>query len=376
MAAAPPTACPARALVSRLATPGADGPPSEVTFAEAHEVACSVAAGAVDPLVLSALLVLLASRGESGEVVAGFARAMRDACTRVAVPGPVVEIVGTGGDGHCTMNISTAAAVLAAACGVPVAKHGSIGVTSLSGAADVLSALGVARLPAPAVAPCLARAGIAFMFAPLFHPAMRHVAPVRAALRVRTLFNVLGPLLNPAGATRLLLGVYHPRLLPVMAHAARALGAERALVVHCAGVDGSGVAYGLDELATLGPSQAVELLPDGSSRQCTIDPALWGVPRCTLAHLRGGTPAENAAHMRRLLAGAAPAAPDDDSADAHLARTVALNAGAALYVYGAADSVRAGYERALEVLRSGAAAGVLDRWAAVSQELAAEGGGK
>ena len=328
-----------------------------LTASEAESACASIASGVADPSQTAALLALLAARGEGAPELTGFARAMRAACTPVALPHPVMEIVGTGGDGFGTMNISTAAAVLTAACGVPVAKHGSVSVSSRSGAADVLEALGVAHLPPAAIPACVARVGVAFMFAPLFHPAMRAVLPTRRALRVRTIFNLLGPLLNPAGATRLLLGVFRPALLPLFAAAAADLGAERALIVHCCG---------MDELAPVGPAQCVEVRAGGETRELVVDPAAWGVPRCTVEDLRGGTPAENAATMARLLAGG------DAEADSHLGRTVALNAGAALYVFGAAESIEAGYGVALRTLREGAAGRLLERWAAASQELAAQ----
>ena len=328
-----------------------------LTSSEAEAACAIIAAGRADPSQTAALLALLAARGEGVAELTGFARAMRAACTPVALPHPVMEIVGTGGDGFGTMNISTAAAALAAACGVPVCKHGSVSVSSRSGAADVLEALGVAHLPPAAIPACMARVGVAFMFAPLFHPAMRAVLPTRRALKVRTIFNLLGPLLNPAGATRLLLGVFRPALLPLFAGAAADLGAERALIVHCCG---------MDELAPVGPAQCVEVRAGGERRELVVDPAAWGVPRCTIEDLRGGTPAENAATMARLLAGG------DAEADSHLGRTVALNAGAALYVFGAAGSIEAGYGVALRALREGAAGRLLARWAACTQELARE----
>lgn len=353
---------------------------------EAHHVAHAIAQGEVSHEQLAALLVLLASRGEKPEEVAGFARAMREVAKRVTIPHPVQEIVGTGGDGFHTMNISTAAAVLTAACGVPVAKHGSVSVSSRSGAADVLKAVGVALLPPEGIAECVARCGIAFMFAPQFHPAMRHVVPVRKALGVRTVFNILGPLLNPAGASRLLLGVYAPRLLHVYADTLLQLGVEHALIVHCCG---------MDELAPVGPTQCVEVRGRpaaaaaddagggaaataashaGSTgdtsivREFTIDPSTWAtpVPRCTIDDLRGGDPLENAELMKLLLAGGEPV-----GRHVHLANTIALNAGAALYTYGTAASVEDGYRIAIEKLRSGAAGELLSRWAAVSSEIAA-----
>lgn len=197
------------------------------------------------------------------------------------------------------------------------------------------------------------------MFAPLFHPALKHVVPVRKALKIRTVFNILGPLLNPAGATRLLLGVYKPSLLHVYADAVRKLGAERALIVHCCG---------LDELAPIGLTKAVEVFADGSTKDVTIDPTEWGVPRCTVEDLKGGEPSDNAAIILDTLAGEGAA--QGGGADSHVGRTIALNAGAALYVYGIADSVKHGYELAAEAIRSGTAGQKLSAWAAITREIA------
>ena len=359
-APAPPSAFCLRSQMEALVGGGA------LSAAQYEEVARAVAAGRVDSHQLAGFLLAQAARGDCWEALVGFARAMRAAGARVAPPGgrAVQEIVGTGGDGQDTMNISTAAAVLTAACGVPVAKHGSVSASSRSGAADVLAALGVAHLPPSAIPACLERCGLAFMFAPLFHPAMRAVAPVRRALRVRTLFNALGPLLNPAGARHLLLGVYAPSLLPLYAQALSQLGVERALIVHTPLPGGAG--GGLDELATIGPALALEVRADGAPpREHVIDSAAWGVPQGALEDLRGGEPADNARAMTALLAGGA-------AADTHLGRTVALNAGAALYCYGAAASVREGYGVALGVLQEGRAGRLLSEWARATRELAAD----
>jgi anthranilate phosphoribosyltransferase len=223
------------------------------------------------------------------------------------------------------------------------------------------------------VAASITDAGLAFMFAPLFHPAMARVLPVRKALKIRTIFNVLGPLLNPAGAQRLVLGVYHPRLLDTYAAAVAALGVRHALIVHCCG---------LDELAPLGPTQAVEVVAGKGKgraagdatpvtvavtvRRLTIDPADWGVSRCSVEDLRGGSPEENAAILKRVLSGG------EQAVASAVGATIALNAGAALYVAGHAASVREGYERAADVLKSGAAGATLEKWAGVTQRLARE----
>jgi len=385
---------------------------------EAAEVATAISEGAVDPHQLSAFLVLLAARGESSAVIFGFARTLRDKAVRVAWEGSLSEdrrscdsassappstalldIVGTGGDGHNSLNISTAASIVAAAGGCVVAKHGSVSVSSRSGSADVLLHLGIPHLPPDRIGPCLEDAGIAFMFAPLFHPALKEVVPVRKALKVRTVFNILGPLLNPAGARRLVLGVFKPALLHVYAEAVAALGAEHALIVHChqgdapAGGRSSPVGEGrggLDELGPVGQNEVVEVKDGRVVGGFTIDAATFArahggpVPRYTVADLEGGTPAENAAIIRHLLAGEAawadPAAvaalplvgltaPHPPNVPA-LCAAIALNAGACLYVYGKAASVEEGFYAAQALLRGGAAAATLQRWADVAAKLA------
>jgi len=310
-----------------------------------------LATGAVEGHQMSALLVLLSSRGETWEEVVGFARAMRKVSISVNLGYRCQEIVGTGGDGQNTVNISTASALVTAACGVPVCKHGSVSVSSKSGSADVLRELGVEHLAPEAIPGCMEACGVAFMFAPLFHPAMKHVLPVRRALKVRTVFNLLGPLLNPAGCQNLLLGVYTPALLPLYADAVLSLGVERALIVHTP-LPGGG---GLDELATTGPALAIEVSGDGKKREFTIDAADWGVPRCSIEDLAGGEAAENARALRHLLAGGA-------AADTHLGRTVALNSGAALYCFGAVPSIEAGYGVALQAMKLGKAGDLLAKW--------------
>jgi len=355
----------------------AGGDASCPSFETAREVAAAVAEGKFDPVQLGALLALWAAQGTvKPDTLAGFAAEMGERAVAVTLPselaGRAVEIVGTGGDGHDTVNISTASAVLAAAAGVPIAKHGSISVSSKSGSADVLKALGVRMLPPPAIAPCLQAAGIAFMFAPLFHPALASVVPVRRALRIRTLFNVLGPLLNPARVTRAVLGVYAPDLLPVYADAVTRLGqCEHVLIVHCAG---------LDEFAPVGRASVVELRRDAASgaiqrRELAVDSADWGVPQFPIDALRGGSPDENAETIRQVLRG-------DVTSRPAVAHALALNAGACVYVSGALAGghgdgceagLRAGYERAWEVLRAGTGAAVLARWAEACASL---GGGE
>jgi anthranilate phosphoribosyltransferase len=284
-------------------------------------------------------LIALAMKGEAVSEIAGAAAAMR----RRVVPIPhqiddLVDTCGTGGDGKGTFNISTAAAVVAAAGGATVAKHGNRSVSSRSGSADVLDALGVSIETEPeAAGRALAEVGIAFLFAPRLHPAMKEVMPVRRALGVRTLFNVLGPLTNPAGARRQVMGVYSAHLVEPIAHVQRELGAVHALVVH--GSDG------LDELTTTGPSQVAELRDD-EVKTYEVMPEHVGLRRARPEDLLGGTPEDNAAAFERVLAG--------DGGP--LGDITALNAGAALYVAGHAESLRDGVEQARTVLQNGAAA--------------------
>jgi len=300
--------------------------------------------GALSETEIAALLVALAMKGETAEEIGGAALAMRARVRAVPHHRPdALDTCGTGGDGRGTFNVSTAAAFVAAAAGVPVAKHGNRAVSSRSGSADVLAALGVEieRQPEEA-ARQLDTIGLAFLFAPLHHPAMRAVAPVRRALGVRTLFNLLGPLTNPAGARRQLLGIYDGERVVTIARVLADLGSERALVVH--GEDG------LDEITTTGTTRVAEV-DDGEVRSYEVTPEELGLERADLGRLAGGDPAENAAAMERLLAGAPGA----------LADLVAANAGAALYVAGRADSLREGVTMAREILAGGAAAAKLEQ---------------
>ncbi|CAH0518021.1 unnamed protein product [Peronospora belbahrii] len=284
-----------------------------------------------NPVAIGVLLALLAAKGESPTEVAAFAKHMRSESIHVHVPSgrPTLDIVGTGGDGANTVNLSTAAAVLAASCGAIVAKHGNRSVSSRSGSADVLEELGVPMLQPNQVTLCLEKAQIAFMYAPHFHPAMRFVAPVRKALGIRSVFNILGPLLNPAG------------------------------FVHCAG---------LDELNSIGPADVVEVRSDTEEpfRRYELRPEDVGVPAVTLEQLRGGDAAENAAEnaaiLRKTLSGGA-------ASESPIGNTIAYNAGAGLYVYGLADSIKSGYEMAKKQLLSGEALTTLDNWAHVAQQL-------
>ncbi len=307
--------------------------------------------GELDDSFKAALLVALAMKGESAEEVAGAAAAMRRRVVRVPTERDnVVDTCGTGGDGKGTFNISTAAALTAAAAGVPVAKHGNRAVSSRSGSADVLAALGVTiDLSPERSALSLQQVGIAFLFAPKHHPAMREVMPVRNSLGIRTIFNVLGPLTNPAGARRQVVGVYSERLVDLVADVLARLGSEHALVVH--GADG------LDELTTTGPTRVAEVR-DGRVESYDVTPETFGLERVPLAALAGGEPQKNAERMMAVLAGD----------PGPLADITAFNAGAAIHVAGLAESLAEGVERAQQTLSSGEACHKLEELRAFSEE--------
>jgi anthranilate phosphoribosyltransferase len=309
---------------------------------ETEELFGALMDGLVSEPIKAALLVALRMKGEAVAEISGAASAMR---SRV-IPIPhtstdLVDTCGTGGDGRGTFNISTAAALVASAAGVSVAKHGNRSVSSKSGSADVLAALGVKIEIDPATAGrALDEVGITFLFAPLLHPAMREVMPVRRELGMRTIFNVLGPLTNPAGARRQVMGVYSKSLVEPIGLVLRDLGAEHALVVH---------GDGLDEITTTGTTTVSEVR-DGEVRTYTLEPERFGLRRVAVEDLAGGQPDENAALLRRVFGGET----------GPLADVTALNAGAAIYVAGLAPSLEEGYEAARTALASGAAARKLD----------------
>jgi len=319
-------------------------PALEAAFAE-------IVGGKATPVGIAALLVALRTKGESVEEIVAVARALRaHAVTAPCLDPRTVDTCGTGGDGAETFNVSTIAAFVVAGAGVPVAKHGNRAASSRTGSIDVLEALGVrADLPVEVAARLLAEIGIAPFFARRAHPAMRFVAPVRQELGIRTLMNCLGPLLNPTGARRQLVGVYAGALVEPLAAALGRLGGERALVVH--GEDG------LDEITTTSPTRAA-WLAGGAVRPLALDARDVGLPRARLADLRGGDAGENAEIARRVLAG--ERGPRRD--------LVLANAGAALWVAEAAPDWAAGVARAAASLDSGAASAKLDALVRASNE--------
>jgi anthranilate phosphoribosyltransferase len=302
-----------------------------------------------------AFLIALRAKGETVAEITGLARTMRRLAAEVATQrDDLVDTAGTGG-GPSTFNISTAAALVAAGAGCAVAKHGNRSSTSRSGSADLLEALGVAiDLGPDAVGRCIEEVGFGFMFAPRHHAAMKHVVPVRKELAVRTIFNFLGPLTNPAGATRQLLGVSDPRYQETIAEALVALGCERAFVVHSDD--------GLDEIGLEGPTRVIEVR-DGKTEEWYADPAELGLGRADHAEIAGGSPEENAAVVRAVLTGE----------DRGPARDVVLaNAGAAIVVGGGAEDLREGVERAREAIDGGRARDVLEDLIDLSRKLASE----
>lgn len=317
---------------------------------EARRVMGSIMEGEATPAQIGGFLVALRLKGETADEIAGCAEAMREHVLPVRPRrDDLVDTAGTGGDGARTFNISTAAALVAAAAGAGVAKHGNRAVSSSSGSADVLEALGFSlELPPERIERSIDELGFGFLFAPTHHPAMRHAAPVRRELAARTVFNVLGPLTNPAGARAAIVGVYAPELVPTIADVLLRLGATRAFVVHGAG--------GVDELSPTGPNLVCEVA-DGEVRRREIDPLELGVPRCAPEELRGGDPAENAKTIRDIFSGANGGRRD----------AVLLNAAGALAAAGRAKDLREGLGLAREALDSGLAGNRLEELIAFSR---------
>ena len=322
----------------------------DLTRTQAREVMNAVMHGEATPAQIGAFLVALRIKGETAEEIAGCAEAMREHAVRVRPKrSDLVDTAGTGGDGAGTFNISTAAAIVASAAGAGVAKHGNRAVSSASGSADVLEALGFdLELATERIEQSIDELGFGFLFAPMHHPAMRNAAPVRRELATRTVFNVLGPLTNPAGARAQVLGVYSPELVPTIAEVLVALDVRRAFVVHGAG--------GIDELSPAGPNLVCEVV-EGSVRRRELDPLELGVARCDPASLRGGTPEENSAGIRAIFAGE-QGGPRD---------AVLLNAAAAIAAGGHARDLGEGLGYAREAIDSGAAAERLEALIAFSR---------
>ncbi|WP_224448992.1 anthranilate phosphoribosyltransferase [Haloprofundus salilacus] len=315
----------------------------DLTVEEAQEAATAVFEGATEAQI-GALLAALRAKGETEAEIAGFAQGMRDAARTISPERtPLVDTCGTGGDDYDTINVSTTSAIVAAGAGAAVAKHGNYSVSSSSGSADVLEVAGVdVAAEPPAVERAIDRDGIGFMLAPVFHPAMKAVIGPRKELGMRTLFNVLGPLTNPAGADAQVLGVYDADLVPVIARAVSHMPVERALVVH---------GDGLDEIALHGETTIAEV--DGDEiTEYTLVPEEMGLDSAPISAVSGGTPEENAAALRGIVEGDVTGAKRD---------IILANAGAAVYVAGLADSIDDGVDRAREAVDSGAAAEKLER---------------
>jgi anthranilate phosphoribosyltransferase len=328
----------------------------DLTRESAHEAMSLILSGEVTTAQIAAFLVALKMKGETPEEVVGFASAMREASAHVEMgpdSEPLLDIVGTGGDARGTFNISTVAAFVVAGAGIRVAKHGNRSLSSKCGSADVLEALGVNIAMTPEqVAGAIRNVGIGFLFAPAHHPAMKYAQPARAELKMRTVFNLLGPLTNPAGARKQLIGAPSPEAAELMAHALAALGTDRTFIVH--GFDG------LDEVSTTEPTMVFEIRGPEVVKQLW-EPRDFGVPRASLADLAGGDPAENCAIARRILHGERGAHRD----------IVLVNAAAALLVAGRTADLREAMKIAAESIDSGAACAKLENLAAYGRSVGA-----
>jgi anthranilate phosphoribosyltransferase len=326
-----------KTLIGQVATGAA------LTREEAAQAFDRMMSGEATPSQMGGLLMALRVRGETVDEITGAVTAMRSKMLRVAAPAYAIDVVGTGGDASGSFNISTCAALVVAGAGVPVAKHGNRALSSRSGAADVLVALGVRiDLPPEAISACIKEAGIGFMFAPSHHPAMKHVGPTRVELGTRTIFNLLGPLSNPAGVKRQMVGVFSKQWVEPLAHVLKNLGSERAYVVH--GSDG------LDEITTSGPT-SVAALENGAVRTFEITPEEVGIARAKPQALRGGDAAANAAALKSVLEGKKGAFRD----------VAVINAAAALVVAGKAKDLSKGVGLAEKSIDSGEAEATLDR---------------
>lgn len=320
---------------------------SALSFEEAREAFDIIMSGDATPGQIGGFLMALRVRGETVSEISGAVATMRAKMLRVEAPAGAIDIVGTGGDNSHSVNISTASAFVIAGSGVPVAKHGNRGLSSLTGAADVLIALGLKIDISPeTIGGCIRETGLGFMFAPAHHPAMKHVGPTRVELGTRTIFNLLGPLSNPAGVVRQMVGVFLPEWILPIAETLKALGTEHAWVVH---------GDGYDEITTTDETQVAELI-GGEIRSFTLTPEEFGLKRHTKDELRGGDAAYNAKALRDMLGGAAGAYRD----------TVLMNAGAGLVIAGKATTLGDGIALAAQAIDSGRALQVLDRLVEVS----------
>lgn len=325
---------------------------------ESHDFFQQVLAGKIEPALLASVLTALKIKGETPAEIAGAAIAIRSAATSFPFDnntGFVADCVGTGGDGANTINISTTAAILAAACGLKVAKHGNRSVSSMSGSADLLEAFGVNLSMSPQIASnCLSQANLCFLYAPAYHSGFKHAAPVRKSMGIRTLFNILGPLVNPAKPNIMLLGVYTPELLMPIAKAVQLTGVKRALILH-----GSG----LDEIALHDDTQVIEI-NDGNLTKRTISPEDFGLNRYPLEDIKGGTPKENADIIKAILSGSGQ--------KAHNAAVI-INCAALLYLHDKADNLKTAAQLASEVLASGKGLKTLEQLVVLSNKKNVDG---
>jgi anthranilate phosphoribosyltransferase len=322
-----------------------------LSMEDASSVMREIMEGEATPAQLGAFLTALALKGETTQEIAGMARVMREMALQVKVDGELIDTVGTGGDGKNTFNISTATAFVAAGAGLKVAKHGNRAASGSCGSADVLEALGVQiELSPEAVAACINEVGVGFMFAPAFHPAMRYAGPVRREIGIRTVFNILGPLTNPAGAQTQLLGVAFPELGGIMAEVLGLLGSHHAMIVHGAG--------GLDEISLSGDTSVWEVR-GGRVDEWTLRVEDTGLPETSIEAIRGGTKEENAATMRKIFQGEHGPVRD----------MVLLNSAGVLMVGDKAESIGQGVEMSAGIIDSGAALAKLDQMIEVTQRL-------
>ena len=320
-----------------------------LTQEEAREVMFQIMSGEYDDAKIAGFLIAIRAKGETSTEIAGFAQAMRDKMTRIECVDGAIDMCGTGGDASGTFNISTAATFVVVGAGVPVAKHGNRSMTSKSGSADVLTALGVdITLPPEKVSECIEKIGLGFMFAPSLHPAMKYAMGARASLGTRTVFNILGPLCNPAGVERQLMGIFDGSLTEKVAEVLKKLGSSHGMIVH--GDDG------LDEMSTTASTKVSRLKNDGSINTISISAADYGFEPASLDDLQGGMPEENAEIINNILNG---------SDTGRKADIVILNAAAGIFVGGRVESIEEGISTARETISSGAAMNILVELSAV-----------